>query len=129
MDSGFYIAVFHLRRPRLIRVGRLGQFHFPPGTYLYVGSARRNLPARIARHARADKTLRWHVDYLSTRAEMIGAILIPADWRGPRSPAAPPDDAGMECRIARALATACPRFIAGFGASDCRCGGHLFIVK
>ena len=44
---------------------------------------------------------------------MLGAILIDA----PR---------GAECRIAADLARQMPRAIRGFGASDCRCGGHLF---
>ena len=63
--------------------------------------------------ARKDKPLRWHIDYLSSRAVMIGAMIVPGlrEW---------------ECEMAEELkhmyALAVPRF----GASDCRCGGHLF---
>lgn len=112
-DAGVYIAVFRLGMDETITVGRLGTFDFPAGWYLYVGSAQRNREARLARHARRDKPLRWHVDFLSIRAEMIGAILI---------------DGGKEaeCRLAEELAGLFGRFIAGFGSSDCRCGGHLF---
>ena len=53
-----------LRRPLDIEVGRLGVCRFPAGVYVYTGSAKRNLEARIARHCRKDKTLRWHIDYL-----------------------------------------------------------------
>jgi sugar fermentation stimulation protein A len=113
MDAGLYIAVFHLPVGRRIRVGRLGRVSFPPGVYLYVGSAQRNLGARLARHARRVKPLRWHVDYLSTKAQMLGAIVVPGGRDG-------------ECRLAAELARAYPRAAAGFGASDCRCGGHLF---
>jgi sugar fermentation stimulation protein A len=113
MDAGLYIAVFHLDADRLIRVGRLGRFGFRRGVYLYVGSAQRNLAARLARHARRRKPLRWHVDYLSTQAAMLGAILIPGGRDG-------------ECRIAEELGAAYGRAVPGFGASDCRCGGHLF---
>ena len=113
MNRGVYIAVFYLPRARRIRVGRLGVAQFPAGAYFYVGSAQRNLSARIDRHARKSKPLRWHVDYLSDRAEMLGAILVP----GPRS---------RECELAEALAGMFAPAMAGFGSSDCRCRGHLF---
>jgi sugar fermentation stimulation protein A len=122
MNGGVYIAVFRLAQARRIRVGRLGTFGFAAGAYLYVGSASRNLSARLARHARRRKPLHWHVDYLSGKAPMLGAVLIPPDWRGPRT-ACPVGSA--ECRIAADLAAAHGRPVRGFGASDCRCGGHL----
>ena len=113
MDSGLYIAVFRLDAERTIRVGGLGRFAFPRGVYLYVGSAQRNLAARLERHGRRRKPLRWHIDYLSARATMLGAILVPGGREG-------------ECRLAAEVGRLHPRFIDGFGASDCRCGGHLF---
>ncbi|MGC9453806.1 MAG: GIY-YIG nuclease family protein [Phycisphaerae bacterium] len=112
-DGGVYLAVFRLRRPRRILVGRLGTFHFPAGFYFYVGSAKRGLEARLARHARQDKPLRWHIDYLSTLADMLGAVVSEGTDRA-------------ECELACEVAKLYPRFIAGFGSSDCRCGGHLF---
>ena len=113
MDAGVYIAVFRLSRARRIRVGRLGDFAFPRGLYYYVGSAQRNLQARIERHSRQDKPLRWHVDYLSREAKMLGAILVTGDK-------------SRECELAAELTRLLPRHVPGFGASDCRCGGHLF---
>jgi sugar fermentation stimulation protein A len=113
MDGGLYVAVFHLRRPGVLSIGRLGRFGFPAGLYFYVGTAQRNLSSRLARHARRGKKLRWHVDYLSTRAEMLGAIVIP----GPRR---------RECCIAAELARIMARAVPRFGAGDCRCPGHLF---
>jgi sugar fermentation stimulation protein A len=112
-DRGVYVAVFHLPRPRRITVGRLGTFAFPPGFYFYAGSAQRGLSARLARHARRRKPLRWHIDYLSTKARMLGAVVV----NGPKH---------MECELAGELAKRCTRPVAGFGSSDCRCGGHLF---
>ena len=53
-----------VKRPVRIRVGRLGRFLFPAGRYVYTGSAKRNLEARIARHLRKEKALRWHIDWL-----------------------------------------------------------------
>jgi len=116
VDSGLYIAVFELDADREIRIGRLGRFRFERGVYFYVGSAQQNLEARLARHARRRKPMRWHVDYLSTKATMLGAILIPGGRDG-------------ECRLAADLARLYRRAVPRFGASDCRCGGHLFFAE
>jgi len=113
VDSGVYIALFRLDESPEICVGRFGEFTFPAGVWLYVGSAQRNLQARLDRHGRRDKKLRWHIDYLSARATMLGAIMIPGAKR-------------RECEIAAQLAELYQRPIRNFGASDCRCGGHLF---
>ena len=75
MDKGLYIAVFALTRRLRLRVGALGSFTFRAGVYLYVGSAQRNLAARVERHGRKDKPLRWHIDYLSTKATMLTSAL------------------------------------------------------
>ena len=64
-------------------------------------------------HARRRKRLRWHIDYLSTRATMLGAIVI----QGPKR---------LECRLAGALARSGALPIRGFGCSDCRCPSHLY---
>ncbi|MDP6635148.1 MAG: GIY-YIG nuclease family protein [Phycisphaerae bacterium] len=115
MDSGIYIAIFRLDESREIRIGRLGAFTFDAGMWLYVGSAQRNLQARLDRHGRRGKKLRWHIDYLSTHADMLGAIVIPGDKR-------------RECETASELGELHQRPIRNFGASDCRCGGHLFYM-
>jgi sugar fermentation stimulation protein A len=117
MDNcGLYIAVFELSDAQDIRIGKLGSFEFQAGTYFYVGSAQRNLTARIERHARQSKPLRWHIDYLSVHAPMLGAVLIP----GPRQ---------QECHIANELRGLYDSTIPHFGASDCRCPGHLFYTR
>ena len=86
---------------------------FKPGLYLYVGSGQRNLCARLERHSRKDKPLRWHIDHLSIHAHMIGAMIV----SGSRD---------RECELARELRHIYELAVPGFGASDCRCGGHLF---
>ena len=113
LDGGVYIAVFYLAEPRHVSVGKLGRFQFRRGVYFYVGSAQRNLSARLERHSKESKPMRWHIDYLSVRAEMLGAITI----SGPRE---------RECELAKELAGMFEQAAPGFGASDCRCGGHLF---
>ena len=116
LEAGIYVAVFRLAQVCRLEIGCLGRWALPAGDYAYVGSAQRNLAARVARHARRQKPLRWHIDYLSVHAPLVGALLLP----GGKS---------LECRVAAVLARCYPRPIAGFGASDCRCGGHLFRVR
>jgi len=104
-----------LTRSQQVRVGRLGCFRFPAGRYLYTGSARRNLPARVRRHLRTaggeNDTLRWHIDYLLTNrfAYVTGVEL----------------SAQPECRCNQRVDGDMP--VPGFGASDCHagCGSHL----
>jgi Uri superfamily endonuclease len=74
LDNGLYIAIFYLPRPVKIRVGKLGKFHFKEGTYFYAGSAQRNLSARLKRHSNKKKPLKWHIDYLSSKARMLGLL-------------------------------------------------------
>ncbi|HQR50429.1 MAG TPA: hypothetical protein PKW44_02185 [Methylophilaceae bacterium] len=45
-----YQLAIMLDQPARLTVGRLGVFDFPAGRYVYTGSARRSLEARIARH-------------------------------------------------------------------------------
>lgn len=116
LDTGVYIAVFHMPKGQAIRVGRLGRLRFRKGVYFYVGSAQRNLSARLERHSRKKKALRWHIDYLSAKAEMLGVITI----AGPRE---------LECQLAKKLGKMFKLAVPGFGASGCRCGGHLFYAR
>ena len=113
LDSGVYIAVFYMPTNQSIQIGRLGRFYFLKGIYFYAGSAQRNLSARLDRHSRKNKTLHWHIDYLSVKTKMLGAIMIPGQRK-------------HECEIAQELGKMFELVVAGFGASDCRCAGHLF---
>jgi Uri superfamily endonuclease len=94
-----------------ITVGRLGSFEFPAGRYIYTGSARGGVEARVRRHLRRDKRLHWHVDFLLAAP---GVRVV--DTR--RSTAA-------ECILNQRTAGCI--VAPGFGASDCRagCGSHL----
>lgn len=106
-----YQLLIEVTRPVRVIIGRLGRFAFPAGRYIYTGSARRNFEARIVRHLRREKTLRWHVDYLlaASGVRIVGVRRYVED----------------ECTIN--LATPGSMLIPGFGASDCRmgCGSHL----
>ncbi len=97
-----------------IRVGRLGCFLFPAGNYIYTGSAKRNMAARIRRHLLKRKTKRWHIDYLLVRPE---ATIIHVDY-------SPASECGLNQDTLGEITAP------GFGASDCRagCGSHLKFV-
>lgn len=111
---GIYHLILHLDQQATIRVGRLGRFTFPPGCYIYTGSAMGGLEARVARHLRQRKTLRWHIDYLLRKARVVQVVAIPTRER-------------IECARNHAVlslpgaSVIAPRF----GASDCRCAAHL----
>jgi Uri superfamily endonuclease len=94
-----------------ITVGRLGPVTFPPGRYVYTGSAKRNMVDRVARHFRREKRVRWHIDYLLAAP---GVRITNVRYF-----------TQSECRANRQIAGKVT--VPGFGASDCGngCGGHL----
>lgn len=106
-----YQLVIEVARPRILVIGKLGRMRFPAGRYVYTGSARRNLLARVRRHLAKEKTLRWHIDYLLTARDVQVT-----DVRLSSEP---------ECQVNQRLAGEV--IMPGFGASDCRahCGSHL----
>ena len=106
-----YQLLIEVPAPVRVRVGRLGAFDWPAGRYVYTGSARRQLEARLARHQRPDKRLRWHIDYLLAAP----GVRIARIRRSARE----------ECSWNQATQRTVP--VRGFGASDCRagCGSHL----
>jgi len=79
-QPGTYVLVLRLSRATTLRVGRLGEFDFPCGLYLYVDSAQGTggLRARLTRHWRAHKPLHWHVDYLREVAVPVGVLIFSA---------------------------------------------------
>jgi Uri superfamily endonuclease len=113
-DSRPFVSYqLHIRVSRglSLAVGRLGAIDFPRGAYVYTGSAKKNMEARIARHLSAHKTLRWHIDYLLAAPGVTVQRVVRS-----RRP---------ECHLNQAVpGTAVAK---GFGSSDCtaRCGSHL----
>jgi Uri superfamily endonuclease len=115
MDKGVYCLIFMNRACR-IRIGALGDRKFRKGWHCYIGSARG--PGgllRVSRHSALRNRggpRQWHVDYLLLHPEFSLARAIYAVSERDR-----------ECALAQSLSRA-P--VKGFGASDCRCGSHLF---
>ncbi len=113
---GTYILWLYLPAGQVMRIGRLGMVSLPAGCYAYVGSARGagGVRARVERHLRSDKRIRWHIDYL------LPAAVVQAVW-------AEFDAKREECEWAELLVQCggARRIVPGFGASDCQCAGHL----
>ncbi|MBI2267693.1 MAG: DNA/RNA nuclease SfsA [Armatimonadetes bacterium] len=112
-DRGSYILVLKLRNRRNIPVGCLGTLSFPPGFYIYVGSAMANLESRMERHRHLRKRHHWHIDELRAAAEFHSLQAVRSSDR-------------LECEIARALSRIADWEVSAFGASDCSCKTHLF---
>lgn len=109
-----YQLIIDVPAPLRIAVGRLGQFSFPAGKYCYTGPAKTNLEARVARHLRREKKLRWHIDYLlcQRRVRVIDVVRH-------NTP---------ECTVNQQVTG---RVVAAkFGASDCKSGciSHLKLL-
>lgn len=123
-NIGAYLLTIELPNIRRLQVGRLGNFDFRAGTYIYVGSAKRGLSQRVARHARlaGEKTgnRHWHVDYLLLHPESIlkGAELYPGS-----------EECVMSAKLAKDKGVEVP--IPGFGSTDCQsgCQAHLYLLK
>jgi Uri superfamily endonuclease len=114
--GGRYALVLVLENNLEIDVGALGPVSFPKGRYLYSGSALNGLMTRLSRHADREKTVHWHIDLLTSRADVSieGAVV---------RPVAGLDECGM---ITRALTVEGVHLLhPRFGASDHRCQGHL----
>jgi len=112
-DQGSYLLLLKLDKEERSQIGSLGTFAFRRGWYVYVGSAMRNLSARIARHTRRRKKLHWHIDYLRNEAAEVIALPIRSSLR-------------QECDVAQALTDVLQSGPTGFGSSDCNCPTHLF---
>jgi len=94
-----------------LKVGKLGKFIFPIGSYVYTGSAKKNIDKRIERHLSKKKNLHWHIDYLLNN----DAVQIIDTKKSQMT----------ECNLNKK--TKGTIIIDGFGSSDCNlcCGSHL----
>ena len=115
-DCGSYMLILNIDENKEIEIGKLGNIFFKKGFYIYIGSAMKDLTARIERHKRKRKNLFWHIDYLREHAALLHAVPIRSSSR-------------LECEIAGSLRTISCSRIKGFGSSDCKCDSHLFYME
>lgn len=108
-----YSIHYELLSDQIITIGKLGTFTFHKGTYIYIGSAKRNIEARLNRHKKIDKLQKWHIDYLRPFVSISKIITY--------------ETSIGECNLAEKLRIeeggSFP--IKGFGSSDCKCTSHL----
>jgi Uri superfamily endonuclease len=115
MEKGVYCLVLANESCR-IRVGSLGAIDFPPGWYVYSGSALGpGGLSRVSRHFRLFSSrsgkIRWHIDYLLTNPGFSLRYAVCARSAIP-----------LECEIARGIGG---NPVSHFGSSDCHCLSHL----
>tara|TARA_B100000315_G_scaffold227673_1_gene235805 strand:+ start:217 stop:558 length:342 start_codon:yes stop_codon:yes gene_type:complete len=98
-----------------IQIGKLGLFTFPKGTYVYTGSAKRNLNQRITKHFLMDKNLFWHIDYLLANEHTKIINVTKSEL--------------SECDLNADLKGKI--IVKGFGNSDCgeNCNSHLKFIS
>lgn len=108
-----YAIHLHLSSEVKVEVGRLGSFLFEKGDYIYVGSAKRNILARINRHKKEEKVQKWHFDYLRPHGVITKIITY--------------ETSIGECQLAEKLRKKSEGHfpIKKFGSTDCRCPSHL----
>ena len=118
---GTYILLLCLSLRQFIEVGKLGEFEFPAGYYLYVGSALGpgGLAARLRRHKKlandSEKRLHWHIDFLREQAQLLEI------WCTPQPQRLEHEWAGVIGHSPETNA-----LVPGFGSSDCSCESHLY---
>jgi Uri superfamily endonuclease len=111
---GTYCLVVQLGENKNIQIGKLGNLYFQQGTYIYVGSALKNMEKRLQRHMRKEKKLFWHIDYFLQFASIIDILRISSPEK-------------LECKIAHLILNLpFSQPIPRFGCSDCSCLSHLF---
>jgi Uri superfamily endonuclease len=118
---GTYALILYLPKTSEIEIGKLGKSIFPPGYYIYVGSALGpgGLAGRLRRHGKSTTSPgwqpKWHIDYLRhyTKTVEFWVVQLPSrrehDW------------ASVLQELPGATIT-----MPGFGSSDCVCPAHLF---
>ena len=119
-QPGSYFILMHLLQRAEIQVGRKGRFTFPPGYYIYTGSAMGGIWQRLRRICRCGfrQKLRWHIDYFIRYplVQILEIYAIPEIYKN-------------ECRYNMKIANfdnaSVP--VPHFGDSDCKagCPGHL----
>jgi len=117
-----YQLTIFVDQPANIQIGKLGFYKFQEGCYVYTGSARRNMIARVTRHLSSpnkksqdkksqNKKLHWHIDYFLAH-KFVRIVNVQFNARA-------------ECNLNQECAGEIP--VPGFGSSDCHnsCHSHL----
>jgi len=120
---GTYTLLIRCKSSASVTFGKLGASKLRRGYLLYTGSAlgrgRSAIENRIGRHASRPKRVRWHVDYLTSRAEfdVKAAVFLNSRKR-------------LECAINRSINNemSVKPILPRLGSSDCNCNAHMLSV-
>ena len=119
MQKGTYSLILILEKEQYIVIGKLGNFLFKKGYYVYNCSALGGF-GRVRHHLNKNKCKRWHIDYLLEKAKIIKIITSETNKN-------------YEHDISKNLANDKDAEIPviNFGSSDCDkgCGSHLVYFK
>jgi len=111
-------------KPFKVKIGRAGQAQIQKGLCLYTGSAlgrgASSLEKRVSRHYRKNKRIKWHVDFLTVRPEIVVKMAVCLE-----SPER------FECQISQLITSKlhAKPVILHAGATDCSCDGHLLFLR
>lgn len=110
-----YQLYIQINKQVSITIGKFGTYNFLPGTYIYTGSAKKNIEARVARHLKKEKKLKWHIDYLLSNPNVD--IIEVQQSETP------------ECILNQSVSGIV--LVPGFGSSDCKnsCRSHLKKIR
>lgn len=119
MQKGTYSLVLILETEQHIEIGKLGNFLFKKGYYVYNGSALGGF-GRVRYHLKENKSKRWHIDYLLDKAKLIKIITSETNKN---------QEHDISKSLARRKDAEIP--VIKFGSSDCNkgCFSHLVYFK
>ncbi|NOX19282.1 MAG: DUF123 domain-containing protein [Chlorobi bacterium] len=122
ITSGIYLIEFFASKNFFAGIPRYQKVEFPKGYYYYAGSAQRNFSSRILRHVKKAKKVHWHIDHITTHADIEIKTIFLFPNRGRAD----------ECRLAQTLEKdfGLIHKAKGFGSSDCNsCYSHFLYSK
>jgi Uri superfamily endonuclease len=105
-----YVLVIEKTGSPLVRM-RKETICMEKGLYLYIGSAKRGLKQRLARHMKKRKSRFWHIDYITSRKDAA----VEAIYLSPYP----------ECETLSAVSRFGTLFGRKLGSSDCKCPSHF----
>lgn len=119
-SPGIYALVLTSLKPVQLEFKRK-LYQLNAGCYVYVGSAKGvgGLKARVSRHLKSEKKIRWHIDYLTTGVTKPVCVIYA-------------EDRAKECvLVPRLESLGFEHPLQGFGSSDCRerCTSHILYLN
>ena len=118
-SKGTYLLFLSNTKSQKINIGKQGDFLFPSGLLVYVGSAfgSGGLMGRISHHLRVNRKCHWHIDYLLQKMPVFQVLYT-------ENPSRLEHEWAMLLKSIPELSIPMKRF----GASDCQCASHLFHI-